>query len=305
MDTLANLHRKVEAAGELKSIVRTMKAMAASNIGQYEKAVNSLEDYYRTIALGMIAYLKKEKINNLNEEQDSTEVHKKIVYAIVFGSDQGLVGQFNDLLAEFVFQSLNAIKGKKEIWAVGERVQLLLSDTGFTTTKLFSVPNSVNAITPLVGQILIRIEEIKETGNINEFYIFHNQSMHGINYKPVSQRLLPLDKKWMLGFAKLRWPTKNIPQVAGDSKSTLSAIINEYLFVSLFKACAESLASENSSRLNAMQRAEKNIDKLLEDLNHKFHSLRQSSIDEELFDVISGFEALKNNFPHKIKEDLK
>jgi F-type H+-transporting ATPase subunit gamma len=42
-----------------------------------------------------------------------------------------------------------------------------------------------------------------------------------------------------------------------------------------------------------MQRADKNIDELLEDLNGKFHRLRQSGIDEELFDVISGFEALK------------
>ncbi|MCA9458088.1 MAG: F0F1 ATP synthase subunit gamma, partial [Nitrospira sp.] len=42
----------------------------------------------------------------------------------------------------------------------------------------------------------------------------------------------------------------------------------------------------------AMQRAEKNIDELLEDLNQRFHQLRQRSIDEELFDVISGFEAL-------------
>jgi F-type H+-transporting ATPase subunit gamma len=62
--------------------------------------------------------------------------------------------------------------------------------------------------------------------------------------------------------------------------------------VSLFRACAESLASENASRLAAMQRAEKNINELLEDLNRTFHRLRQSGIDEELFDVVSGFEAL-------------
>jgi F-type H+-transporting ATPase subunit gamma len=42
-----------------------------------------------------------------------------------------------------------------------------------------------------------------------------------------------------------------------------------------------------------MQRAEKNIDELQEDLNRTFHRLRQSGIDEELFDVISGFEAMK------------
>jgi F-type H+-transporting ATPase subunit gamma len=70
-------------------------------------------------------------------------------------------------------------------------------------------------------------------------------------------------------------------------------LISGYLFVSLFKACAESLASENASRLDAMQRAEKNIGDLFDGLNNKYHRLRQSSIDEELFDVVAGFEALK------------
>ena len=78
----------------------------------------------------------------------------------------------------------------------------------------------------------------------------------------------------------------------GDGTATLRALIREYLFISLFRACAESLCSENASRLAAMQRADKNIDELLEDLNGTFHRLRQSGIDEELFDVVSGFEAL-------------
>lgn len=56
----------------------------------------------------------------------------------------------------------------------------------------------------------------------------------------------------------------------------------------IFRACAESLASENASRLAAMERADRNIDELLADLNGTFHRLRQSSIDAELFDVISG-----------------
>jgi F-type H+-transporting ATPase subunit gamma len=72
----------------------------------------------------------------------------------------------------------------------------------------------------------------------------------------------------------------------------LRALIREHLFISLFRACAESLASENASRLAAMERAEKNINDLLEQLRASFHQLRQSGIDEELFDVISGFEAL-------------
>jgi len=83
-----------------------------------------------------------------------------------------------------------------------------------------------------------------------------------------------------------------LPEVMGRDTITLRALLREYLFVSLYRACAESLASENASRLAAMQRAEKNIDELLEGLNGSYHRLRQSGIDEELFDVISGFEAL-------------
>ena len=91
---------------------------------------------------------------------------------------------------------------------------------------------------------------------------------------------------------ELPWPTGNLPEVMGETTATLRALIREYLFISLFRACADSLSSENASRLAAMQRADKNIDELLEDLNGAFHRLRQSGIDEELFDVISGFEAL-------------
>jgi F-type H+-transporting ATPase subunit gamma len=74
--------------------------------------------------------------------------------------------------------------------------------------------------------------------------------------------------------------------------ATLRALIREYLFVSLFRVCAESLASKNARRLAAMQRADKTIDELLEELNRTFHRFCQSGIDEELFYVISSFEAL-------------
>lgn len=73
-----------------------------------------------------------------------------------------------------------------------------------------------------------------------------------------------------------------MPQILGYRTTTLRALIREYLFVSIFRACAESLVSENASRLVSMQRADKNIDELLE-LNQTVHRLRQDRIDEELF----------------------
>lgn len=290
METLESLQRKLDGAKDIKSVVRTMKAMAAANIQQYEMAVISLADYYRTVTLGTVAYLKQANLETTTKVEVAPTNSEKTTYVIVFGSDQGLVAQFNDSLTAFVSDSLQNISGKKEVWAVGERVQLLLLDAGLTTTQFFHVPNSVHAITPLVSKILMNCLDRNRNGN--EFYVFHNQPRETSGYLPVLQRLLPLDKKWKDTVEIMPWPTHKIPQVAGGMKSTLEALIREYLFVSLFKACAESLSSENASRLNAMQRAEKSIEELLNNLGFEFNRLRQSSIDEELFDVVSGFEML-------------
>ncbi len=294
MDTLENLRSKTEGAKDLKSVVSAMKAMAASNIVQYETAVSSLAEYFHTIALGIVAYFKAEKISAINEQTTSKNKTEEVICAIVFGSDQGLVAQFNDSMANFVSTSLKALPGKKEIWAVGERVQLLLSDEGFNTSKLYPVPNNINAVTPLVTEILNKSQESQQKEAVTSFYIFHNQPNPVSGYTPVMQRFLPLDEKWKNSLQQIQWPTKLPPQIAGGVKPTLVALINGYLFASLYKASVESLASENASRLDAMQRAEKNITDLLDDLGKKYHRLRQSSIDEELFDVVSGFEALND-----------
>jgi len=67
--------------------------------------------------------------------------------AVVFGSDQGLVGQFNDVVADYAVKALAALPGKPRVWAVGERVHARLADAGVPPMGLFAVPNSVKAIT--------------------------------------------------------------------------------------------------------------------------------------------------------------
>ncbi|MFT5622844.1 MAG: F-type H+-transporting ATPase subunit gamma [Bacteroidia bacterium] len=290
-DTTASLNRQIASAGDLQSVVRTMKALAASSIGQYEQSARALGDYYRTVELGLSVCIRKSELASMTIERKGKNT-KGIIGAVVFGSDQGLVGQFNDRVADYTIETLDALPGKSQVWAVGERVQPRLEDAGLPLASLFAVPNSVKTITPLVGQILIEHETYQQRGEVTELHLFYNRPSSGAIYQPVHQRLLPLDETWQRELAERPWPTKNLPEVLGAGTDTLRALIGEYLFVSIFRACAESLASENASRLAAMQRADKNIDELLETLHRDFHRMRQSSIDEELFDVISGFEAL-------------
>jgi F-type H+-transporting ATPase subunit gamma len=290
-DSIANLRRQIGNAGDLQSVVRTMKALAASSIGQYERSVSALADYYRTVELGLGACFR-ESGRATTRGGHKAPAKAKAIGAVVFGSDQGLVGQFNEVVADYAIKTLAARPGRPQIWAVGERVHARLADAGLPPVGLFAVPNSVQGITPLVGRIQIESEPQRAKGGYNEVYVFHNRKQAGALYAPVSQRLLPLDAQWQQGLAKVGWPTGNLPEIMGGDITTLRALIREYLFISLFRACAESLASENASRLAAMERADKNITDLLEHLNGTFHRLRQSGIDEELFDVIAGFEAL-------------
>lgn len=290
-DTTASLQRKITSAGDLQSVVRTMKALAASSIGQYEQSVRALADYYRTVELGLSVCLRQRESAPATLHNRLPE-NARVVGAIVFGSDQGLVGQFNDKIADYAIKTLAALPSKPKVWAVGERVHARLVDAGLPVVGKFPVPNSVQAITPLVAQIQIQSEaQLTQSGD-EEVHVFHNRPQSGSVYQPVSQRLLPLDDVWRQNLLKTAWPSKIQAEVLNDQSSTLRSLIREYLFISLFRACAESLASENASRLSAMQRADKNIDELLEDLQNTFHRLRQSSIDEELFDVVSGYEAL-------------
>jgi F-type H+-transporting ATPase subunit gamma len=339
-ETLEGLHHKIEGAVELGSVVRTMKALAASSIAQYERAVISLDEYYRTVELGLVACLRQNEGAPVHAHKvhvpryalphpnpDTTTSHSTklpengnqvagylpegraqrggrsrtnerlrefdvgATALVVFGSDQGLVGQYNEVLADFVAGELAGVPGSKRILVVGERIRGHLDEASLQAG--FSVPNSIAAITQLTGRILTEIEALR--GEVEEVYLFHNRPKSGAVYEPVMQRLLPLDQKWREGLKHLVWPTNNLPQTIGNNDATLQALIREYLFISLFRACAEALASENEARLVAMRRAEKNIDELLGELNQDFHRQRQTSIDEELFDVIAGYELLSHN----------
>ncbi|MBT9100409.1 F0F1 ATP synthase subunit gamma [Methylovulum psychrotolerans] len=290
-DSPASLRRKISSAEDLQSVVRTMKALAASSVGQYENSVRALQDYTRTIELGLGACFRASP-PGIPAAAEAQPNDKGLFGVIVFGSDQGLVGQFNDVIADYTLAALAALPGQAHVWAVGERVHDRLAAAGLPPLGLFSVPNSVKAIAPLVGQIQIDSETHRAKAGYTRLYVFHNRPQSGSLYEPASQRLLPLDSEWQQGLADIPWPTRNLPETLCGGTATLRALIREYLFISLFRACAESLASENASRLAAMERADKNIDGLLENLHSTFHRLRQSAIDEELFDVIAGYESL-------------
>ena len=294
-DSTANLRRKIDSAADLQSVVRAMKAQAAASVGQYATAVAALRDYARTVELGLGACFRQDP-RTIAPKPSRPTAGSLPIRAVVFGSDQGLVGRFNDTVARYAVQALSTQRHGIQVWAVGDGMRASLATGGMPAKDTFTVPSSVQAITRLVTEILVTaidtMPTAAESGTASELRLFYNRPTTGSAYVPVDQRLLPLDDAWRLELARRPWPTRLPPEVVGDPSETLRGLIREYVFVSVFRASAESLASENASRLAAMDRADRNIDKMLGVLNDRFHRLRQSKIDEELSDVISGFKAL-------------
>ena len=291
MQTTESLKRRIKSAGDLLSVVKTMKALAAVSIRQYQKAVESLDDYNRTVEMGLQIVLK-EHMGATTQRKGETI---KRLGVIVFGSDQGLCGQLNEQISVFTldhFKETGVKKENRKVLAVGARVADYVEDAGQPVDELMATPSSTAGITPLVQEIIMIIEEWHFRQNVDHFMLFYNDYVSGANYHPYKVQLLPVNRDWLKDLARKKWDSKSLPIFRMDCHRLFSSLIREYLFVSLYRAFAESLASENASRLASMQNAEKNIEEQMQDLHVQFHRTRQMTITEELLDIVAGFEAL-------------
>jgi F-type H+-transporting ATPase subunit gamma len=269
----------MKSAGDLLSVVKTMKALAAVSIRQYQRAVESLTDYNRTVEMGLQIVLK-ERMGGATQTKTDTV---KRLGAIVFGSDQGLCGQLNDQISVFTLDHMKDKGIKKDN----------LEDAGQTVNEVLTTPSSTAGITPLVQEIIMIIDEWHFHHQIDHFMLYYNKYLSGATYRAHMVQLLPVNREWLKEIARKKWDSKSLPIFRMDGDLIFSSLIREYLFVSLYCAFAESLASENASRLASMQNAEKNIEEQMQDLHVQFHRTRQMTITEELLDIVSGFEALQ------------
>lgn len=291
MQTSEALKRRIQSAQDLLGVVKTMKALAAVSIRQYQKAVESLGDYTRTVEMGLQIALRKRRAGGASSEK--TPVSR--VGAIVFGSDQGLCGQLNNLIVAHAREEMDRVGVRKEnriVIAVGMRAADILEDTGQRVLEVLTTPGSTSGITPMVQDITVLLEDWRFRRQIEHMYLFFNRYVSGATYRPMTVRLLPVDRQWLKNMEMKKWPSKTLPLYTMDWEALFRSLIREYLFVSIYRAFAESLASENASRLAAMQSAEKNIEERLEELYLQYHRQRQMTITEELLDIVAGFEAL-------------
>ena len=161
-----------------------------------------------------------------------------------------------------------------------------------TSAQVF--PSSVEAITGAVQMLLLTIHRWQTHEGISRLLICHHRPLGGPRFEPVTVRLLPMGREWLAAIREKKWPGRHLPAFFQEPERLFRSLVTQYLFGTLFRALAESLASENASRLAAMHAAESNIEDRLRGLTFHYNQVRQETITEELLEVVAGFEALKN-----------
>jgi F-type H+-transporting ATPase subunit gamma len=299
MEELEVVKRKVKNASELKSLVKIMKTISAANVREYGLAAKSLTEYNRTIELGLqVVMMHCDRVLEASKKSDASRRsrRKDQLGVVIFGSDQGLIGRFNEQIASYAIDRLKEIEyGGLVALAVGERVISRLEEAGLKIEAHCSFSGSSLGITTTLLDVLLKVEEWRLDRGVDQIILFYNRPETGAAFNPHMAYLYPLDTAWLRSLAGKNWPSRTIPTFSMNSELLFSSLVRQYIFFSLYRAFAESLASENSRRLLSMQLAEKNIEDHLSGLTVQLHRQRQHAITSELMDVVTGFLAQAND----------
>lgn len=287
--TLETLSRRTETLSSIRSIVHTMKTMSAINAVPYEHAARSIESYHQTVLSGIRAFVAKTGPISVPAVAQAERL------LVVFGSDHGLCGNYNEVLAESARSEALKMGGHARVLCVGARMSDALADQGVRPESTFLPPASADGIGRLASDIVTRLDEIGGGDVHNRIavtLVFTRRAEKGQRESEVSQ-MLPLASTLLSEPAKSGWQSRSLPDYTMQPTPLLAALLRNHIFASVFRASAEAMVTENAARLALMQQAEQAVDDRLEEVGGQFRLVRQDEITNELMDIIVGFEALK------------
>lgn len=302
MQTLEELKSRIDNATDMQSVVSAMKVLAVVGIRQFERALDSLDEFDRTIELG------------LHVAMDNLPPGKRIarpapgnrLLALVLGSEQGLSGQFNEQIVDYARNRLSEIeqlavdagrqggseRSERLVIALGEHVTYRLRSAGIDYERVYHMPGSIKAVSRISQQLLAEVDQLRREHGFDQILLFYHKPITGATYRPFMLRLFPVSDSWLDRVRTRSWPTKKLPTFSMEWTELFSSLIKQHFRVSLERSFVRSLLAENASRLLSMQVAEKNISEYLDDLSHLYNNQRQTSITAEILDIVASSQAL-------------
>jgi F-type H+-transporting ATPase subunit gamma len=292
MPSLDDLKKRIKSVKSTQKITKAMKMVAAAKLRKAQDSAEKGRPYSQKMQ-NIILNLT----NSINDPQNAPKLlvgngNDKTYLCLVLTADRGLCGGFNSNICKLAKTNFRKIldEGKElKIITVGSKgLDQIRREYGKYVIKKFSFKDKKQitfAEAEIVGNEIINLF------NNNEFdkcILFYNNFKNVITQIPQAQQIIPAEKKI------LKEDSAEIPsyEFEPDEDEILEDLLPKNISTQVFKAFLENAASEQGSRMTAMDNATRNAGDLVDKLTINYNRSRQASITKELIEIISGAESL-------------
>ena len=291
MPSLDDLKKRIKSVKSTQKITKAMKMVAAAKLRKAQESAEKGRPYSQKIQ-NIILNLT----NSINDFQNAPKLlvgtgNEKIYLCVVLTADRGLCGGFNSNICKLAKKKFQKIldEGKElKIITVGSKgLDQIRRKYGKYIIKKFSFKEK-KQITFNEAEIIGN--EIIDLFNKNEFdkcILFYNNFKNVITQIPQAQQIIPAEKLPIENEAE-----KTSYEFEPDEDEILDDLLPKNISTQVFKAFLENAASEQGSRMTAMDNATRNAGDLVDKLTINYNRSRQASITKELIEIISGAESL-------------
>jgi len=277
MEELSRLKARMAHLRELQSLVRALRAMAATHVQEAQSSLSGVMSYVIAIEEAIA-----EGLGLLSDVEDFRPANGALGPRVLIAvcAEHGFVGALNERLLERV----EAERDSDGPWAlaiVGRRGSVLAAERALPVAWDFPMATGIGGV---VGVTRKLADSLHAAGKARLVYATYRQ---GGNYEIAAKDILPLDPAIAVRARRRSPPLHHLPPAV-----LLQRLESEYLFAETTRAVVQSLASENAARLRVMEAADRKIGEKLETLGRRERVQRQEAITAELLDVITGSQAV-------------
>ncbi len=269
-----SIEQKVKAFEDIHDIVNAMKAYAGLNIRKTEEYVPHVRAYEKNVFYAM-TYLFSHFPSIAMPERHAG---KRILVA--FGSEQGLCGAYNERIADYMDTVVNP---EDYIFVIGKRLKSAIEQHKFRITDFMESAVSFDGIREVMETSLSKIMDIYSRKDIYNLTVLFTSVIKN-NAEIAMEQILPPDMEAL----ETMEPLSKKPLMYLNPEQILKKLIEERLYISIYKCYVESLRSENWYRLRRMESASENIIKNISDLKTVQRYVRQEDITQEILEILGG-----------------
>ncbi len=291
MASLDDLKKRISSVKSTQKITKAMKMVAAAKLRRAQESAEKgrpYSDKMNNIILNLS--------NSISDKEHSPKLlagsgEDKVHLCIVMTSDRGLCGGFNTNIikkAKSYFQKILDEEKSLKIITVGskgyDQLKRIYKDNIIEKISFKDTKNVNYFDADKVGKIIVDKFEKKE---FDVCTIFYNQFKNVITQIPQEQQIIPLKASESEGNS-----FEDNYEFEPEEDEILSNLLPKNISTQIFKAMLENSASEQGSRMSAMDNATRNAGEMVDKLTIEYNRSRQAAITKELIEIISGAESL-------------